>query len=136
MRRFWPILFLLVSACATLHQAPTTVPAGKALVYVYRRAIPFGPAEMHVYDGQQDKGVLTNGSYLDFMADPGPRAFKVVAGDSRSMPYATTLDGGHTYYFLAYFLGEQSKGDAALTPMDADTAKVQMANLKPIDQPD
>lgn len=131
MKRLWPILLLLLSACSTLHEAPiTNVPADKAHVYVYRRAVPFGPADMRVYDGQIDRGVLTNGSYLDFMADPGPRAFKVVAGTSGSMPYATTLSGGRTYYFLAYYLGEQSKGDASLTPMDQTTASAQMKGLQ------
>jgi hypothetical protein len=90
---------------------------------------------VQVYDGQRPLGILTGGSYLDFMADPGTRVFKAVAADSGSMPYATTLARGRTYYFLAYFLGEQSRGDAALTPMDATTATAQMANLKPVQPP-
>ena len=131
MRRLWPILFLLMTACASM----TQVPADKAHVLVYRRAVPFGPAEMHIFDGVRDMGILTDGTYLDFMADPGPRAFKAVAPNTGSMPYATTLSGGRTYYFLAYFLGDQSRGDAALTPMDEDTAKTQMANLKLVTPP-
>lgn len=130
MHRLWLLVLLLLSACASLNQAPPSVPADKAHVYIYRRAVPFGPAEMQVYDGQKPLGVLTGGSYLDFMADPGTRVFKAVAANSGSMPYATTLVGGRSYYFLAYFLGEQSKGDAALTPMDAATATTQMKDLK------
>jgi hypothetical protein len=64
------------------------------------------------------------------MADPGTRVFKAMAANSGNMPYATTLSGGHTYYFLAYFLGEESQGNAALTPMDASTATTQMKDLK------
>ena len=130
MRRLWPIALLLLSACATLTQAPPSAPADKAHVYIYRRAIPFGPAEMQIYDGQKLLGTLAIGSYLELMADPGTRVFKAVAADSGSMPYATTLSGGRTYYFLAYFLGEQARGNAALTPMDASTASAQMKGLK------
>lgn len=135
MRRIWPIVLLLLSACASLNQGPPPVPADKAHVYIYRRAVPFGPTEMQIYDGQKGLGTLTSGSYMDLMADPGTRVFKAVAADSGSMPYATTLAGGRTYYFLAYFLGEQSKGDAALTPMDAATATAQMKGLKVISPP-
>jgi hypothetical protein len=134
MRRLWPIALLLLSACASLNQAPS-VPIDKAHVYIYRRAVPFGPAEMQVYDGQKPLGVLIGGSYLDYMADPGTRVFKALAPGSGNMRYATTLAGGRTYYFLAYFLGAQTKGDAALTPMDAATAAAQMKDLKVVNPP-
>jgi len=135
LRRLWPIALLLLSACASLNQAPPSVPPDKAHVYIYRRAVPFGPAGMQVYDGQKPLGVLTGGSYLDYMTDPGTRVFKTVAANSGSMPYATTLAGGRTYYFLAYFLGDQSRGSAALTPMDEVTATAQMKDLKAISPP-
>lgn len=90
---------------------------------------------MQIFDGQKPLGTLTSGSYLDFMADPGTRVFKAAAAGSGTMPYATTLAGGRTYYFLAYFLGAQTKGDAALTPMDAATATAQMKDLKAVSPP-
>ena len=135
MRRLWPLALLLLSACASLNQGPPSVPPDKAHVYIYRRAVPFGPTEMRIYDGQKPLGVLTGGSYLDYLADPGTRVFKAVGAGAGSMPYATTLSGGRTYYLLAYFLGDQSKGDAALTPMDAATATTQMKDLKAISPP-
>jgi hypothetical protein len=135
VRKLWPIALLLLSACASLNQTPLSVPPDKAHVYIYRRAVPFGPAEMQIYDGQKDLGILTSGSYMDFMADPGTRVFKALAPGSGNMPYATTLAGGRTYYFLAYFLGEQSIGNAALTPMDSTTATAQMKDLKPATKP-
>lgn len=131
MRRLWPVLFLLLGACATLTPGPPPVPADKALVYVYRRAVPVGPATLHIFDGQKDIGALAYGTFLDYTADPGPRAFKAVVAGSGSMPYATTLSGGRTYYFLAYILGDELRDEPALTPMDAATATAQMKDLKP-----
>jgi len=135
MRTAWLILLLLLSACASLPKAPSAVPADKVLVYIYRRAIPIGPEDLHVYDGQTDLGALGPGDYLDYLADPGVRIFKPVAANAGSMPYATTLVGGRTYYLLAYFLGDEFKSAAALTPMDEATAKAQMTGLKEIPQP-
>ena len=135
MLRLWPLALLILSACASLNQGSPSVPPDKAHVYIYRRAVPFGPTEMQVYDGQKPLGVLTGGSYLDYLADPGTRVFKAVAIGTGSMPYATTLAGGRTYYLLAYFLGDQSKGDAALTPTDAVTAAAQMKDLKALSPP-
>ncbi|HEV2111567.1 MAG TPA: hypothetical protein VGT99_09455 [Gammaproteobacteria bacterium] len=90
---------------------------------------------MHIFDGQKDIGALTYGTYLDYTAATGPRVFKAIVAGSGSMPYATTLNGGRTYYFLAYFLGDQIRGEPALTPMDAATATAQIKDLKPANPP-
>ena len=137
MYRLWPLLLLALCACAIV-QAPPSAPPGKALVYAYRRAIPIGPATVHVFDGGKDVGALSGGTYLDFIADPGPRVFRAVVAGSSSMPYGTTLDAGRTYYFLVYLLGDQLRGIPALTPMDAASASAQVKDLKPagLDAPD
>lgn len=134
-RSAWLCLLLLLSGCASLSQVQPAVPTDKALVYVYRRAIPVGPEDLHIYDGQKDLGSLGTGSDLHYLADPGPRIFKAVAQGSGSMPYATTLVSGRTYYLVAYFLGNEFKSAAALTPMDEASAKAQMAALKDVSQP-
>ena len=135
VQRAWPLLLLFLGACATLAPGPAPVPADKARVYIYRRAVPIGPVTLHIFDGQKDIGALSYGTYLDYTADTGPRVFKAIVAGSGSMPYATTLNGGRTYFFLAYFLGDQIRGEPALTPMDAVTATDQMKGLKPANPP-
>lgn len=136
MKRLWPILLLLVSACSTLHEAPITgVPSGKAHVYIYRRTVAFGPASVHVYDGQTDKGWLISGNYLDYLTDPGPRAFRALVPGSTDRPYATTLESGRTYYLLVYILGDQLHGEPAITPMDPATGSAQIKSLKLVTPP-
>ncbi len=142
MRRLVFGFALLLSACAsTPPRSPAPVPtvapvpaipAGKAVVHIYRRDIPFGPASLSVYDGQTFVGALPVGSYLDYYADPGPRSLKVIGSGTGSIPYATSFRAGQGYYLMVYFLGSQDKGDASLAPVDPATAIGQMASLKPI----
>jgi len=139
MRRLGLCLLLFLSACATAPHQPSgpsgpplpAIPAGKALVHIYRRALPFGPAELSIYDGNVLVGVLPVGSYVDYYADPGPRSLRIVGGGPGSLPHAASFNAGQTYYFMIYFIGDQDKGDASLAPMDAATAIGQMASLKP-----
>lgn len=128
MRRFWIGLGLLLAGCAEL---PPAAPPGKALVHFYRRAIPLGPANLVLVDDRRTLGSLPDGTYLDYVADPGPRVFKAMAPGTSSIPYATTLVAGQVYYLMVYFLGDQARGNAAVTPMDAATAAKHMASLKP-----
>lgn len=146
MRRYLICLLLLLSACATRPQAPVTaptptapaapaapaIPAGKAEVHIYRRAIPLGPAVLSIYDGARPLGQLPIGSYIQYYADPGPRALKAVGQGSGSIPYATTFVAGHSYYFTVYFLGDQQSGNASLAPVDAGKATAQMAALRSV----
>lgn len=134
LRKSWLLVLLLLGACATAPPAPTipALPAGKALVHIYRRAIPFGPPNLSLFDGGNLIGHLPGGSYLDDYADPGPHIFKVAAPGNTSIPYATSLVAGQTYYFMVYILGNQQRGNAAITPVDAATAAKQMADLKPV----
>lgn len=134
MQRFWPLLLVVLSACASL-QGPPAPPPGKTQVYIYRRALPIGPAAIHIFGGGKDLGALSGGTYLGFLTDPGPEVFKAVVAGARSIPYGTTLDGGHTYYFLVYLLGDQMRGIPTLAPMDAATAAAQMKGLKPAPGP-
>lgn len=139
MRRLGFCLLLLLSACATAPQQPATppaasvpaIPAGKAVVHIYRRAIPLGPASVSIYDGNVLVGTLPVGTYFDYYADPGPRTLRVVGGGPGTLPRATSFSAGQTYYFMVYFVGNQDKGDASFAPMDAATAIGQMASLKP-----
>ncbi|MGE5625958.1 MAG: hypothetical protein ACM3ZT_10470 [Bacillota bacterium] len=122
-------IFLLLAACAAL--PPAGPPPDKALVHVYRRALPPGPPEIALFDGAQPMGHLTAGSLLDYLTVPGPRLFKAEAQGLGSLPYATTLTGGRTYWFMIYVLGDQLRGNVTLAPMDEATAEKQMAALKP-----
>jgi hypothetical protein len=139
MRRLGLCLLLFLSACATAPRQPAVppaapvpaIPAGKAVVHIYRRAIPLGPASVSIYDGNVLVGTLPVGTYFDYYADPGPRSLRVVGGGPGSLPYATSFRAGQTYYFMVYFLGNQDKGDASFAPVDAATAIGQMASLKP-----
>ena len=146
MRRYLICLLLLLSACATRQQAPVTapiptapaapaapaIPAGKAEVHIYRRAVPLGPTVLSIYDGARPLGELPIGTYIQYYADPGPRVLKAVGQGSSSIPYATTLVAGHSYYFTVYFLGDQQSGNASLAPVDVGKATAQMAALKPV----
>ncbi|HEY3858357.1 MAG TPA: hypothetical protein VGM47_01960 [Gammaproteobacteria bacterium] len=139
MRRLGLGLLLFLSACATAPRQPSVppaapvpaIPAGKAVVHIYRRNLPFGPTSLSIYDGNVLVGVLPVGTYIDYYADPGPRALRVIGGGPGSLSHATSFRAGQTYYFMVYFLGDQDKGDASLAPMDAATAIGQMAPLKP-----
>ena len=145
IRRSVICLILFLSACASQPPVPATsvaapapasvaspsaiIPAGKAAVHIYRRATPLGPAELSLYDGNRTLGQLPIGTRLDYYADPGPRALKVVRQHVGSIPYATTFNAGQSYYFVVYFLGDQQKGDASLAPVDAAKAAAQMTSL-------
>jgi hypothetical protein len=140
VRRLALGLILLLSACASAPpRAPApsaaapvpAIPAGKAVVHIYRREIPFGPASLSIYDGQTHVATLAVGTYVDYYADPGPRSLKVLGTGVGNIPYATTFRAGEDYYLMVYFLGDQDKGDASLAPVDAATAIGQMASLKP-----
>lgn len=141
MRRLWLPLLLLLGACATQAPMPApspappattapAIPAGKAYVHLYRRAIPLGPAVLSIYDSGRSVGGLRSGTYLNYYADPGARSLKAVGPGAGSLPYATTFKAGQTYYFMVYFLGDQAKGDASIAPVDAATAAHEMAALK------
>ena len=135
MRRFALSLLLLLSACALAPQAPApgaeVTPAGKAAVHIYRRTLPFSPANISIYDAGRQVGTLQSGTYLDYLADPGPRSLKALGAGAGSIPYATSFRAGQTYYLMVYFLGDQIKGDASLMPVDPTTALAQIASLKP-----
>lgn len=141
MRRFSICLLLLLSACATTRPVPPlpgaaapsvpAIPAGKADIHIYRRAIALGPTLLSIYDGPRSLGALPAGSYIQYYADPGPRSLKAEATGVGSIPYATTFIAGHSYYFSVYFLGDRQQGNASLSPVDAAKAAEQMAALKP-----
>ena len=131
-------LLLLMAACAsappaTTPAAPTApaFPPTKALVHVYRRAIPLGPATLSIYDGAALVGSLASGTYFDYQADPGPRSLKAVGAGAGSIPHATTFRAGQEYWFMVYFLGDQDTGNATITQVDAATAQAILATLKP-----
>ena len=133
LRKFSLLLLLLLAACAAIPPATqlSSLPPGKALVHIYRRAIPLGPVSLSVFDGGNAIGNLPEGSYLDYYADPGPNVFKAVAPGADNIPYATSLVAGQAYYLMVYFLGDQAKGNAAITQVDEATAAKQMMDLKP-----
>jgi hypothetical protein len=107
------------------------VPATQALVHIYRRAIPLGPATLSIYDGAALVGGLTSGTYLQYQAEPGPRSLKAVGQGAGSIPHATTFRAGQEYYFMVYFLGNQESGNATITQVDAATAQAALTSLKP-----
>ncbi|HSC47268.1 MAG TPA: hypothetical protein VLG68_04215 [Gammaproteobacteria bacterium] len=125
-------LLLALTACALLRPSPMAVP-DKALVYVYRQALPLGPGGgIRLSDGKDVVAVLPAGSYTYFYTLPGPRALKAENPGMSSLPYATSFITGQTYYLLVYVLGDQATGDIRLAPVDASTAHFQMQNLKPV----
>ena len=132
LRKSWLILLLLLGACATV---PPAIPPGKAAVHLYRRAIPIGPASLSVFDGGSPIGTLPVGSYLDYFAAPGPHVFMAAAPGTGSIPYATSLVTGQTYYFMVYILGDQQRGNATIAEVDEATAAKQMGSLKPVINP-
>ena len=89
-----------------------------------------GPANLAVFDSASLIGTLPEGTYLDYYADPGPNIFKAMAPGADTIPYATSLVAGQTYYLMVYFYGDQTRGAAAITPVDAVTATRQMVTLK------
>ena len=126
---------MLLAACAsapplTTPSAPA-VPADKALVHVYRRAIPLGPNDLSIYDGQALVGTLASGTWFQYLADPGPRSLKAIGSGTGSIPHATSFRAGQEYYFMVYFLGNQESGNATITQVDAATAQSVLASLKP-----
>jgi hypothetical protein len=140
MRYLSPLLLclslLLLAACASHPVAPSAPaipvsPPDKAMVHVYRRAIPLGPATLSVYDGQTLVGRLISGTYFQYLADPGPRSLKAVGLGAGSIPHATSFRAGQEYYFMVYFLGNQDTGNATITQVDAATAQAVLASLKP-----
>ena len=137
MRRYLICLLLLLSACATQPPAPSAttapgIPAGKAEVHIYRRAIGIGPTVLSIYDGAHPVGALPVGTYIQYYADPGPRSLKAASAYMGSIPYATTFVAGHSYYFSVYVLGDPQHGNASLSPVDAAKASSQIAALKPV----
>lgn len=136
MRKIVLGLLLLLAACASapppvvIPSAPA-VPATKAMVHFYRRAIPLGPATLSIYDGQTLVGSLTSGTYFQYLADPGPRSLKAVGPGAGSILHATSFRAGQEYYFMVYFLGNQDTGNATVTQVDAATAQAALATLKP-----
>lgn len=131
MRQLWPLLLLLLGACATV-APPSAPPPTQAQVFIYRRAIAPGVRPVHIYDGKKDVGWLPGGSYLDYLADPGPRVFRAVLPGNIDLPYATSLVAGRTYYLLVYTLGDQRTGQATLTQMDSASAIAQIEGLKAV----
>jgi len=135
MRKLAFGLLLLLAACASTPpvSAPSapTVESTKALVHVYRRAIPLGPATLSIYDGQTLVGTLTSGTWFQYLADPGPRSLKAIGPGAGSIPHATSFRAGQEYYFMVYFLGNQDTGNATITQVDAATAQAALSTLKP-----
>ena len=138
MRKIAFGLLLFLAACAsappvTPPPAPATpaVPADKALVHFYRRAIPLGPATLSIYDGNILVGSLPSGTYFQYLADPGPRSLKAIGQGAGTIPHATTFRAGQEYWFMVYFLGSQDTGNATITQVDAATAQVALSALKP-----
>ena len=138
MRKIALGLLLFLAACAsappvTTPAAPSApvVPATKALVHMYRRAIPLGPAVLSIYDGNAVVGSLTSGTYFQYLADPGPRSLQAIGKGAGTIPHATTFRAGQEYWFMVYFLGSQDTGNATITQVDAATAQTALATLKP-----
>ena len=130
-------LLLFLAACAsapppvaTTPPAPA-VPATKAIVHFYRRAIPLGPTTLFIYDGQTLVGSLVSGTYFQYEADPGPRSLKAIGSGAGSIPHAASFRAGQEYWFMVYFLGSQDSGNATITQVDAATAQAALSTLKP-----
>jgi hypothetical protein len=130
-------LLLFLAACASAPPpvaTPSALPAApptQAVVHLYRRAIPLGPATLSIYDGATLVGALQSGTYLNYLAAPGPRSLKAIGPGAGTIPHATSFRAGQEYYFMVYFLGNQQSGNATITQVDADTARAALATLKP-----
>lgn len=131
MRKIALGLLLFLAACASVPPVAPAAESTKALVHVYRRAIPLGPVSLSIYDGAALVGTLQSGTYFQYLADPGPRSLKAIGPGTGSIPYATSFRAGQDYYFMVYFLGNQDSGSATITQMDAATAQAALGNLRP-----
>jgi hypothetical protein len=96
-----PALLLIgATGCASLgepYRPVDTIPAGKALVYIYRPPSLGGAAISYtVHAGQTPVGKLPNGGYRSYLADPGETEFWAKT-ESRSS-VTEVLEAGKTYY--------------------------------------
>jgi hypothetical protein len=93
---------LALAACAASGPPfePVEPPAGKALVYIYRPELGYGPlVRFHVAVGGKYLVWLIRGGYFPYLAAPGETEF--TAGTEGEASVTENLRAGHTYYLLA-----------------------------------
>ena len=91
-----------VAACAASGPPfePVDPPPGKALVYIYRPELGYGPL-VRFNVAVKDKSIVyvIRGGYFPYVADPGETEFW--AGTEGHAAVTENLRAGHTYYLLA-----------------------------------
>jgi hypothetical protein len=89
--------------------SPVDVPGDKALVYIYRTAIPIGVAVAYeVMAGEQKVVSLQNGGYYPCLVTPGSVEFWAMTEAKSSV--TLNLEAGKTYYIrgsvtMGFFVG-------------------------------
>jgi hypothetical protein len=79
---------------------PVDPPPGKALVYIYRPELGYGPlVRFNVAVGDRSIVYVIRGGYFPYVADPGETEFR--AGTEGDVAVTENLRAGHTYYLLA-----------------------------------
>ena len=94
------LLVIGATGCASLgepYKPIDTIPAGKALVYIYRPSSFVGGAISYtVHAGETPVVKLANGGYASFLADPGETEFWAKTEARSSV--TELLEAGKTYY--------------------------------------
>jgi hypothetical protein len=93
-------LAALLAACATtgpVYQEVPSIPAGKAVVYIYRPPSFFGAAISYiVYANQLPVVDLHNGGYLPYFSEPGTILFS--ARTEEQSVAIIAVEAGKSYY--------------------------------------
>ena len=119
-----------LSGCAStvMHQvAPVTLSGGtgKALVTFMRPSYFGGAIQFGIWDSENFVGVLSAGSYVQYLAEPGPHVFMARA---ENWSYVKAdLEGGKQYFILGKVFPGIWKARVALDPVrpgDPDAAKI------------
>jgi len=93
---------VLAAACAASGPPfePVDPPPGKALVYIYRPELGYGPlVRFNVVVKDQPIVYVIRGGYFPYVAAPGETEFW--AGTEGQVAVTENLRAGHTYYLLA-----------------------------------
>lgn len=126
------IAVLTISAGAVLAQKfepVKEIPAGKALVYIYRPGSMVGAAVHYTVNANEDKvseAHLKNDSYLIFFADPGSYTFWAQVTNSRR-EVGLDVEAGKTYYVRGdcceFIIPDPKKAEKEIVKCELSTVK-------------
>jgi hypothetical protein len=97
---FFVLIFIFPSSFSQKFQTVTSIPDGKALVYIYRPGSMVGAAVHYTVNVNNDKvsdAHLKNKSYLVYFAEPGTNIFWATVTNTRR-EINLDVEAGKTYY--------------------------------------